>query len=151
MTNHLDGAAMSILPDGNTVAEVLEEMQKAHVQLSMVIDEYGGCRYGTVETYLRRCREIEDEDIGGEELEEIVEKDKGLNEVLGSTEIGKFERPRQGNRADDLRLSPTVITNQVKCATGEHLTFRGLRLTSWKQITEIGVRVKTCCRSNANE
>ena len=82
------------VPETKPVAELLEEMQKAHVQLSMVIDEYGGvCGLVTVEDILEEIvGEIEDEDIGGEELEEIVENEDGSYEVLGSTEIGKIER-----------------------------------------------------------
>ncbi|MDQ1639923.1 MAG: magnesium and cobalt exporter, family, partial [Pyrinomonadaceae bacterium] len=41
------------VPETKPVAELLEEMQKAHVQLSMVIDEYGGvCGLVTVEDIL---------------------------------------------------------------------------------------------------
>src|SRR6478672_623697 len=62
------------VPETKPVAELLEEMQKAHVQLSMVIDEYGGvCGLVTVEDILEEIvGEIEDEDIGGEELRDIV-------------------------------------------------------------------------------
>ena len=62
------------VPETKPVAELLEEMQKAHVQLSIVIDEYGGVAgLVTVEDILEEIvGEIEDEDIGGEE-EEIVE------------------------------------------------------------------------------
>ena len=58
------------VPETKPVAELLEEMQKAHVQLSMVIDEYGGVAgLVTVEDILEEIvGEIEDEDIGGEEV-----------------------------------------------------------------------------------
>src|SRR3989454_408671 len=81
------------VPETKPVAQLLEEMQKAHVQLAMVIDEYGGVAgLVTVEDILEEIvGEIEDEDIAGEELKEIVECD-GCYEVLGSTEIGKIER-----------------------------------------------------------
>src|SRR6266481_3353833 len=60
------------VPETKPVAKLLEEMQKAHVQLSMVIDEYGGvCGLVTVEDILEEIvGEIEDEDIAGEELQE---------------------------------------------------------------------------------
>src|SRR4029079_11260633 len=82
------------VPETKPVAELLEEMQKAHVQLSMVIDEYGGvCGLVTVEDILEEIvGEIEDEDIAGEELQEIVEAKEGAYEVMASTEIGKIER-----------------------------------------------------------
>jgi len=82
------------VPETKPVAELLEEMQKSHVQLAMVIDEYGGVSgLVTVEDILEEIvGEIEDEDIAGEELEEIVENDDGSYVVLGSTEIGKIER-----------------------------------------------------------
>jgi putative hemolysin len=67
------------VPETKAVAELLEEMQKAHVQLSMVIDEYGGVSgLVTVEDILEEIvGEIEDEDIAGEELNDIVEDGKG--------------------------------------------------------------------------
>ena len=54
------------VPETKPVAELLEEMQKANVQLSMVIDEYGGVSgLVTVEDILEEIvGEIEDEDIG---------------------------------------------------------------------------------------
>ena len=77
------------IPETKPVADLLEEMQKAHVQVAMVIDEYGGISgLVTVEDMLEEIvGEIEDEDIAGEELEEIVEGAGGFYEVLGSTEI----------------------------------------------------------------
>jgi putative hemolysin len=82
------------IPETKPVADLLEEMQKAHVQLAIVIDEYGGVSgLVTVEDILEEIvGEIEDEDIAGEELEEIVEANEGSYEVLASTEIGKIER-----------------------------------------------------------
>src|SRR6185503_7499949 len=64
------------IPETKPVADLLEEMQKAHVQLAIVIDEYGGvCGLVTVEDILEEIvGEIEDEDIAGEELEEIVQE-----------------------------------------------------------------------------
>jgi putative hemolysin len=118
------------VPETKPVAELLEEMQKAHVQLSVVIDEYGGVAgLVTVEDILEEIvGEIEDEDIGGEE-EEIVESRDGTYEVLGSTEIGKIERLFGVEIEDDdfTTIAGLVINESGKVPRcGEHLTFRGL-------------------------
>src|SRR5215212_4569399 len=119
------------IPETKPVADLLEEMQKAHAQLAMVIDEYGGvCGLVTVEDILEEIvGEIEDEDIGGEELEEIVEGPDGSYEVLGSTEIGKIERLFDMEiEADDFTTIAGLVINESGRvpAAGEGLTIRGL-------------------------
>jgi len=121
------------IPETKPVAELLEEMQKAHVQLAMVIDEYGGvCGLVTVEDILEEIvGEIEDEDIAGEELEEIVECGEGCYEVLASTEIGKIERLFDMEiEADDFTtIAGLVINESGKLPeVGELLAFRGLEV-----------------------
>jgi CBS domain containing-hemolysin-like protein len=121
------------VPETKPVAELLEEMQKAHVQLAMVIDEYGGvCGLVTVEDILEEIvGEIEDEDIAGEELEEIVEAKEGSYDVLASTEIGKIERLFDMEiEADDFTtIAGLVINESGKVpAVGEVLTVRGLEV-----------------------
>ena len=121
------------VPETKPVAELLEEMQKAHVQLAMVIDEYGGvCGLVTVEDILEEIvGEIEDEDIAGEELEEIVEAKEGSYEVMASTEIGKIERLFDMEiEADDFTtIAGLVINESGKVpAVGEILTIRGLEV-----------------------
>lgn len=118
------------VPETKPVAELLEEMQKAHVQLSIVIDEYGGVAgLVTVEDILEEIvGEIEDEDIGGDE-EEIVESRDGAYVVLGSTEIGKIERLFGVEIEDDdfTTIAGLVINESGKVPrSGEHLTLRGL-------------------------
>ncbi|MEP6920119.1 MAG: hemolysin family protein [bacterium] len=120
------------VPETKSVAELLEEMQKAHVQLSMVIDEYGGVAgLVTVEDILEEIvGEIEDEDIGGDE-EEIVETADGGYEVLGSTQIGKIERLFDMEIEDDdfTTIAGLVINESGKVPlSGEHLSFRGLEV-----------------------
>lgn len=146
------------IPETKPVAELLEEMQKAHVQLSMVIDEYGGVSgLVTVEDILEEIvGEIEDEDIGGEELEEIVEKDKGCYEVLGSTEIGKIERLFDMEiEADDFTTIAGLVINESGKVPqpGEHLTFRGLEVEVLEaDERRIGrLRVKRAADQNTNE
>ena len=121
------------VPETKPVDELLEEMQKAHVQLAMVIDEYGGvCGLVTVEDILEEIvGEIEDEDILGEELEDIVEGEDGSYEVLGSTEIGKIERIFDMEiEADDFTtIAGLVINESGKVpAVGELRTIRGLEV-----------------------
>ena len=121
------------IPETKPVAELLEEMQKAHAQLAMVIDEYGGiCGLVTVEDILEEIvGEIEDEDIAGEELEDIVEGENGSYEVLGSTEIGKIERLFDMEIEDDdfTTIAGLVVNESGRVpAAGEGLTIRGLEV-----------------------
>ena len=121
------------IPETKPVADLLEEMQKAHVQLAMVIDEYGGvCGLVTVEDILEEIvGEIEDEDIAGEELEEIVQAPDGSYIVSGSTEIGKVERIFDMEiEADDFTtIAGLVINEQGKVPdVGERLNIRGLEV-----------------------
>jgi len=139
------------IPETKPVADLLEEMQKAHVQLSMVIDEYGGvCGLVTVEDILEEIvGEIEDEDIAGEELEEIVEAADGFYEVSGSTEIGKIERLFDMEiAADDFTtIAGLVINEQGKVPdVGEGVTIRGLEVevleADERRISRVRVRAK---------
>ena len=119
------------IPETKPVSDLLEEMQKAHVQLAIVIDEYGGVSgLVTVEDILEEIvGEIEDEDIAGEELEEIVQEPDGSYIVPGSTEIGKIERIFAMEIEDDdfTTIAGLVINEQGKVpAVGERLNIRGL-------------------------
>jgi len=123
------------VPETKPVADLLEEMQKAHVQVSMVIDEYCGVSgLVTVEDILEEIvGEIEDEDIGGEELQEIVPDESCVDcyEVSGSTEIGKIERLFDMEIEDDdfTTIAGLVISAAGKVPlAGEHLTLRGLEV-----------------------
>lgn len=122
-----------VVPETKPVAQLLEEMQKVHVQLAMVIDEYGGvCGLVTVEDILEEIvGEIEDEDIAGEDLQEIVEANEGSYEVMASTEIGKIERLFDMEiEADDFTtIAGLVINESGKVpAVGEVLLIRGLEV-----------------------
>src|SRR5215510_6317236 len=103
------------VPETKPVDQLLEEMQKAHVQLAMVIDEYGGVSgLVTVEDILEEIvGEIEDEDIAGDELEEIIDTGEGSYQVLGSTEIGKIERLFDMDiAADDFTTIAGLVINE---------------------------------------
>jgi magnesium and cobalt exporter, CNNM family len=119
------------IPETKPVARLLEEMQKAHAYLAMVIDEYGGIAgLVTVEDILEEIvGEIEDEDISGEEPEEIVAAADGAYEVLGGTEIGKIERLFDMEiEADDFTtIAGLVIAEKGSLPRpGDRLSFRGL-------------------------
>lgn len=146
------------IPETKPVAELLEEMQKAHVQLSIVVDEYGGVSgLVTVEDILEEIvGEIEDEDIAGEELEEIVEQHAGCYEVSGSTEIGKIEHLFDMEiEADDFTTIAGLVINEAGKVPqpGEQLTFRGLKV----EVLEADERrigrllVKRAADENTNE
>jgi len=121
------------VPETKPVDELLKEMQKAHVQLAMVIDEYGGvCGLVTVEDILEEIvGEIEDEDIAGEELEDIKDAGDGWYEVLGSTEIGKIERLFDMEiEADDFTTIAGLVINESGKVppVGERFKFRGVEV-----------------------
>lgn len=83
------------IPETKSASELLKSMQQNHVQIAIVVDEYGGVAgLITVEDILEEIvGEIEDEDTEQEEVIEIIEGDGGSYfDVLGSTEIHKVER-----------------------------------------------------------
>lgn len=119
------------VPETKSVDELLEEMQKTHVQLALVIDEYGGLAgLLTVEDILEEIvGEIEDEDIESEEIVEIVESDDGYYDVLGSTEVGKIERLLSLEiEDDDFTTIAGLVINETGTVPppGTRLNFRGL-------------------------
>src|SRR4030095_10843193 len=146
-----------VIPETKPVDELLEVMQKAHVQLAMVIDEYGGISgLVTVEDILEEIvGEIEDEDIAGKELDESVEISDGY-EVIGSTEIGKIERLFDMEiAADDFTtIAGLVINESGKVpAIGERLKIRGLEVEvldgDERRISRL--RIKRIEQENASE
>ncbi|HEY6230748.1 MAG TPA: hemolysin family protein [Pyrinomonadaceae bacterium] len=150
--------AVYFIPETKPVADLLEEMQKANEQLSIVIDEYGGVSgLVTVEDILEEIvGEIEDEDIAGEELKDIVQQQDGCYEVLGSTEIGKIERLFDMEiEADDFTTIAGLVINESGKVPqpGEQLVFRGLEVEVLEaDERRIGrLRVKLAATENANE
>ncbi|HYO64085.1 MAG TPA: hemolysin family protein [Pyrinomonadaceae bacterium] len=119
------------VPETKAVDELLEEMRKAHVQMALVIDEYGGVAgLVTAEDILEEIvGEMEDEDIESEEIVEIVEAADGFYEVAGSTEVGKIERLFDLEIEDDdfTTIAGLVINESGRVPpAGTRLTFRGL-------------------------
>ena len=119
------------VPETKPVDELLREMQKSHVYMAIVIDEYGGVAgLVTVEDILEELvGEIEDEDISEEQ--QITAAGEGAYEVLGSVEIGKIERLfGMDIVADDFTtIAGLVIAEKGSVPSqGEHLKFRGLEV-----------------------
>lgn len=120
------------VPETKSVSELLKSMQLNHVQISIVIDEYGGVAgLVTVEDILEEIvGEIEDED-SAEEVVEIAEVEDGAYDVVGSTEIGKIERLLDMEiEDDDFTTVAGLITTEAGYVPkrGETLCFRGLDL-----------------------
>lgn len=119
------------VPETKPVAALLEEMKKAHVQMALVVDEYGGVAgLLTVEDILEEIvGEIEDEDLETDEPDEITEIETGVYEVLGSTEISKVEDLFDLEIADDdfTTIAGLVISELGRVPqTGERLTLHEL-------------------------
>jgi len=119
------------VPETKSAAELLKNMQTNHVQIAVVIDEYGGVAgIVTVEDIVEEIvGEIEDEDIEEEEIIEIIEGEGGYYDVLGSTEIGKIERLFDMEiEDDDFSTIAGLVTSEVGYVPkpSERLIIRGL-------------------------
>lgn len=119
------------VPETKTAAELLKTMQLNHVQVAIVIDEYGGVAgLVTVEDILEEIvGEIEDEDTEQEEIVEIVEGDGGYWDVVGWTEIDKIERLFDTDLEDeDYTTIAGLITSEAGYVpkVGDQLLLRGL-------------------------
>ncbi len=120
-----------LVPETKSAAELLKTMQTEHVQIAIVIDEYGGVAgIVTVEDIVEEIvGEIEDEDIEEEEIIEIIEGTDGYYDVLGSTEIDKIERLFGLELEDeDYTTVAGMITSEAGYVpkVGEKLTLRGV-------------------------
>ncbi len=121
------------IPETKSASELLKNMQTNHVQVAIVIDEYGGVAgLVTVEDIIEEIvGEIEDEDIGEEEIVEIIEGADGYFDVPGSTEIGKIERLFDMEiEDDDFTTIAGFVTSEVGYVPKqkETLVLRGLSI-----------------------
>lgn len=120
------------IPETKSASELLKVMQTNHVQIAIVVDEYGGVAgLVTVEDILEELvGEIEDEDTEQEEVIEIIEGDGGnYFDVLGSTEIHKIERIFDIEvEDDDYTTIAGLVTSQAGYVPkkGEKLTIKGI-------------------------
>jgi CBS domain containing-hemolysin-like protein len=122
------------IPETKPANELLKSMQTSHVQIAVVVDEYGGVAgVVTVEDILEEIvGEIEDEDIEEEEIIEIIEGENGYYDVLGSTEIDKIERLLDIDVEDDDEFTTIagLVTTEAGYVpkVGEKLHIRGLEI-----------------------
>ena len=121
------------VPETITASELLKRMQANHVQIAVVIDEYGGVAgLVTVEDILEEIvGEIEDEDTEQDEIIEIIEGADGYWDVVGSTEIDKIERlVHLDLEDDDYTTIAGFVTSEAGYVPkdGEKLTLRGLQV-----------------------
>lgn len=122
------------VPESKPTDELMREMQKAKVQMAMVIDEYGGIAgLVTLEDLIEEILgEIEDEDEPEPQAAEveITPEAEGTYVVRGPVEVGKIERLFDAELAtDDFTTVAGLVINQLGHlpAVGETLEFRGLR------------------------
>ncbi|MBL8204586.1 MAG: HlyC/CorC family transporter [Blastocatellia bacterium] len=131
------------VPESKPTDELLREMQKAKVQMAMVIDEYGGIAgLITLEDLVEEIvGEIEDEDEPephATEAEVVLEAD-GNYSVLGAVEVGKVERLFETELAtDDFTTVAGLVINQLGHlpSVGEIVDFHGLHF----EVTEADER-----------
>jgi magnesium and cobalt exporter, CNNM family len=138
--NRLDQTAIELarptyfVPETKPTDEMLREMQKAKVQMAVVIDEYGGLAgIITLEDLIEEIvGEIEDEDEPETEgIEaEIVKEEDGSLIVKGTVEVGKLERCLKIElAADDFSTVAGLVINVCGHLPkpDESIDFRGLR------------------------
>jgi putative hemolysin len=118
------------VPESKPIAELLEELQKAKIQLAMVIDEYGGLAgLVTVEDIIEEVLgEIEDEDRAAP-VSEIVKEQDGSYLVDGSAEIRKVELLYNKEvQADDFTTVAGLLISELGHLprVGERLSLKGL-------------------------
>jgi len=146
------------VPETKTAADLLKSMQANHVQIAIVVDEYGGVAgIVTVEDILEEIvGEIEDEDIEDEDIIEIVEGGEGYWDVLGSTEIDKIERLFDLElKNEDVTTIAGLVTSEIGYVPkpGERVTASGLDvevLRSDEKRVEL-LRIRPSAKTASNE
>ena len=121
------------MPETKPVAGLLKEMQKAHVQLAMVIDEYGGvCGLVTVETITRRLlAKLKTKTSRAKSYRTSSKATTAVTKYLHQPEIGRIERLFDMEiEADDFTTIAGLVINESGTvpAVGETLMIRGLEV-----------------------
>ena len=131
------------VPESKPTDELLREMQKAKVQMAMVIDEYGGIAgVITLEDLVEEIvGEIEDEDEPEPHADDadVVPSPDGSYTVRGAVEVGKVERLLEVElAADDFTTVAGLVISQLGHLpeVGETLDFHGLHF----EVTEADER-----------
>lgn len=109
------------VPDTKPIAELLQEMQRAKVQMAIVINEYGGVAgLVTVEDIIEEVMgEIEDEDRAHIDVE-IKAAEDGSYELDGGTEIRVVEELFDREvEADDFTTIAGLLINLMNRVPGE--------------------------------
>lgn len=81
------------VPETKPVSELMKTMQAAHVQIAVVIDEYGGVAglISMEDIVEELVGEIEDEDTEAAEVVEVTSAGDGCFDVVGAAEIDVLE------------------------------------------------------------
>ncbi len=119
------------VPETKPVAELLKKMQAQHIQIAIVIDEYGGVAgLLSVEDIVEELvGEIEDEDTEKEEVLEVVAVGEECFDVDGATDIDKIEKLFDLELdGGDFTTIAGMITSEAGLVpkVGESLVMRGL-------------------------
>jgi putative hemolysin len=142
------------VPESKPIDDLLREMQKAKVQMALVIDEYGGIAgLVTLEDLIEEIvGEIEDEDepepIPDEA--EIVSLSEEVCLVRGDVEIGKLERTFGVElAADDFITVAGLILHELGHlpAIGEKIELQGLHFEVLEADERRISRVRVACPS----
>ena len=136
------------VPESKYVRELLEEMQRAKVQIAMVIDEYGGLAgLVTIEDIIEEILgEIEDADEVAASSD-MIQSEDGSFLIDGSAEIRKVELLYDKElAADDFTTVAGLIISELGHVPGigEQLDFKGLRFevveADGKRVSRIRMR-----------
>jgi len=119
------------VPESKTIQTLLEDMQKAKVQIAIAIDEYGGVAgLVTIEDIIEEILgEIEDEDSALND-DDIIPDEDGSYLVDGSAEIKKveliFDREVEADDFTTVAGLLIKVLGHVPTA-GEKVEFKGLQ------------------------